>query len=72
MIVFIIATRFQHVHKNRQKKSPEIIKKELLSLLLENLDENKLGLNKAARNINQSKKVVRLIKKIRASFKRRK
>ena len=51
MIVFIIATRFQHVHKNRQKKSPEIIKKELLSLLLENLDENKLGLNKAVRNI---------------------
>ena len=51
MIVFIIATRFQHVHKNRQKQSPEIIKKELLSLLLENLDENKLGLNKAVRNI---------------------
>ena len=52
MIVFIIAT--QHV----TKKSPEIIKKELLSSFLENLDENESGLIKAVRYANQPNKAI--------------
>ena len=40
--------------KKRRKKSPDMIREEeLLSSLLENVDESESGLNEAARNVNQ-------------------
>ena len=41
------------VSKNRRKEPPEMIKEELLSSLLENVDENESRVNEVVRNENQ-------------------
>ena len=53
MIVFIVAT--QRIQKTD--------KKELLSSLLENVDENKSGLKEAVANANQPNEAIRIINK---------
>ena len=60
MIVFIIAT--QRIQKTD--------KKELLSSLLENVDENKLGLKEAVTNANQPNEAIRIINKYELLLKR--
>ena len=45
------------------KKLPEMIKEELLSSLLGNLDENELRINKAVRNASQPNDAIRIITK---------
>ena len=48
--------------KTDKRKSPEIIKEELLLSLLVNADENKLRINEAVRNANQLKEAIQIIK----------
>ena len=47
--------------KRDKKKAPEMIKKELLPPVLENVDENKLRINEAVRNANQLNKAIQII-----------
>ena len=49
--------------KTDKRKSPEIIKEELLLSLLVNADENKLRINEAVRNANQLNEGIQIIKK---------
>ena len=49
--------------KTDKKKSPEMIKKELLSPVLENVNEKKLRINEVVRNANQLNKTIQIIKK---------
>ena len=48
--------------KTDKRKSPEIIKEELLLSLLVNADENKLRINEAVRNANQLNEAIQIIK----------
>lgn len=47
--------------KKRQKMSPEQVKEELL--LLENVDEDKSGLNEVVRNAKQPNEAIQTIKR---------
>ena len=46
-----------------------MIKEELLSSLLENVDEKELGINEAVRNANQPGKTIQIIKKYKILLK---
>ena len=48
--------------KTDKRKSPEIIKEELLLSLLVNADENELRINEALRNANQLNEAIQIIK----------
>ena len=54
--------------KKETKKSPEMIKEELLPSLLENIDENELGINTVMR-ANQRNEAIRIIKKYKLLLK---
>ena len=54
--------------KKETKKSPEMIKEELLPSLLENIDENELGINTVMR-ANQPNEAIRIIKKYKLLLK---
>ena len=54
--------------KKETKKSPEMIKEELLPSLLENIDENELGINTVMR-AKQRNEAIRIIKKYKLLLK---
>ena len=54
--------------KTDKRKSPEIIKEELLLSLLVNADENKLSINEAVRNANQLNEAIQIIKNYELLF----
>ena len=54
--------------KTDKRKSPEIIKEELLLSLLVNADENKLRINEAVRNANQLNEAIQIIKNYELLF----
>ena len=54
--------------KTDKRKSPEIIKEELLLSLLVNADENKLRINEAVRNANQLNEAIQIIKNYEILF----
>ena len=54
--------------KTDKRKSPEIIKEELLLSLLVNADENKLRINEAVRNAKQLKEAIQIIKNYELLF----
>ena len=54
--------------KTDKRKSPEIIKEELLLSLLENVDENELRINEALRNANQLNEAIQIIKNYELLF----
>ena len=54
--------------KTDKRKSPEIIKEELLLSLLVNADENELRINEALRNANQLNEAIQIIKNYELLF----
>ena len=54
--------------KTGKRKSPEIIKEELLLSLLVNVDENELRINEALRNANQLNEAIQIIKNYELLF----
>ena len=54
--------------KTDKRKSPEIIKEELLLSLLVNADENELRINEALRNVNQLNEAIQIIKNYELLF----